>query len=322
VRQINAAFVTAAALVYAGLLAAQNAPMPLPPVKKVTAKNKSLARDPSFEHPKSRAWRFSDWPPRPKTRDRPAPESIFYSQDVVHSGRWSICFDHTTVGPDRTLGVRQVLKPEVLAPFDGQRMRLSAWVWVARGPSVYSGRLTLRQWGHRGAPPISATTVRICGRRGVWTYNSREFTFRFGQTQRADVNVWFRSTPNPKDAPVCFLDDVNLEVLSDPAFAAESLGGQTVFKPDNRLPLRLKVSSGVWAQGIHNVRWDVTSLDGRISYAHASALLTTPISIVEAHLPALPDGPYAVRVALGTKPNERNYEVLIPFRLASGPFLR
>ena len=281
-----------------------------------------LLRDSGFEDGNAKAWRFSDWPPRPKTRDRPSPQSIFYSQDVVHSGKWSVCLDHTTVGPDRILGVRQLLSREALAPYDGRRVRLSAWMWVARGPEVYTGAFGMRQWGQRGAPPFGGARLRLTGRRGEWSQCSREFTLHLGDTQRADVNVWLRATPGQDDSPVCYVDDVRLEVLAERALGVDLLSGQTLTLPDTALPLRVTVAAEAWGQGMRCLRWDVTAPDGRHSHRSGRLRLAGPVSVVEALAPGLPEGRYAVRAALGGTDDERRHEVLLPFRLAAGPFAR
>ncbi len=294
----------------------------LPPLAAQPNQDILLVRDSSFEDAAAKAWRFADWPPRPKTGAKPRPESIFYSTNIVHSGKQSVCFDHTTVGPDRVLIAQQKLKAEPLRPYDGRRMRLSAWVWVARGPRVYGGRLTMRQWGKRGAPPIAAHTLRLLGRRGEWTYSSQEFTFHMGNTQRADVGVGFKATPSQADSPVLYVDDVKLEALAEPAIQAELLAGRVVPTTDKRLPLRVHVADKVWPRGLRDLRWDITSPDGRSSYRHAATQLAAALCVVEVELPKLAPGQYAVRLALGSAPNRREHETLLPFQLAAGPFAR
>ena len=300
----------------------QGAGRPLPPLKEAARDDVLLISNSGFEEPGSKAWRFSDWPPRPKTGARAAPESILYSQDIVHSGKHSVCIDHTTVGPDRILLVQQGVKAEDLKPHDGGKLRLSLWVWVARGPAVYGGSLGMRQWGERGRPPFGGCRMRFAGRRGEWTHCSKEFPFRFGDTRRADITVGLRATPDQAGSPVCYVDDVKLEALSEPALVVESLGGQTLSKPDTRLPLRVRVAPSTWGEGLKHLRCDVTSPAGTESYAHANSVLDASVSTVEVSVPALSDDSYAIRAALGAKPNERTHETLIPIRLASGPFVR
>lgn len=295
---------------------------PLPRPRQAPPKDINLLRNSDFEDPHSNAWRFSDWPPRPETSDRLIARSVFYAQEVIHSGTWAVGFDHTTVGPDRTLGARQLLKRDTLARYDGQRLRLSGWIWVARGPSVYRGTLGMRQWGERGTPPFGGTSLHLIGKRGEWTYCEREFTFRVGNTKRADVNLWLGSPPDKANAPVCYVDDVRLDALAAPELRVELLAGKTLFAPDRKLPLRVNVADSAWQKAQRFLRWDVTSPDGLQSHAHREIALQLQGSIVEAYVPALPEGAYAIRVALGSQPHGRDYETLLSFRIAKGPFAR
>ena len=305
-----------------GLGAVLQAAEPLPPLRQAPPKDVNLLRNSGFEDPQSKAWRFSDWPPRPKTRDRLIARSVFYAQDVIHSGAWAVGFDHTTVGADRTLSARQMVAAETLAAYDGRRMRLSGWIWVAQGPSVYRGTLGMRQWGKRGAPPFGGCRIYLTGKRGEWTYCKREFTFRLGNTKRADVNLWLGSLPDTSNAPVCYVDDVRLEVLAAPELAVELLAGKTLFAPDRKLPLRVTIADSAWQKGMRCLRWDVTSPDGLQTHAHRETALGSPLSIVEAQVPALAEGDYALRLALASQPHGRDHETLVSFRIAKGPFAR
>jgi len=294
----------------------------LPPLAASSSEDVMLVRDPSFEDAKAKAWRFSDWPPRPKTRATPKPESIFFSTDIVQSGKQSICLDHTTVGPDRIFLAQQKLKAEALRPYDGRRLRMSAWVWGARGPRVYGGTLTIRLWGKRGAPPIGHKTLRVLCRRGHWTHSSQEFTLHMGKTQRADIGIGFKATPDQADSPVLYVDDIKLEVLADPEVSAELLSGRVVTTADKRVPLRVTIADKTWAKGLRHVRWDVTTADGRSSFGNGTTRVTAKLAVVEAELPELAPGSYAIRIALGSAPNRRDHETLLPFQLAAGPFAR
>jgi len=292
----------------------------LPPLRALEEANIILNNDPGFESREQKAWRFSDWPPREKTIDRLIGRSVFYSKEEVHHGDSAVCFDLGTVGPDRYLAATQGFDAERIKPHDGRKLRLSAWVYLARGPDVYTASLGIRQWGKPGKPPVSATSIRMQAMKGKWSYYERTFTLRLGETRRGDFKVSFKTPPAGQDAPVCYVDDCKLEVLSDPALDITVLAGATIAGPDRLLPFRVKVDAAEWKQGLRHLRWDVTSEDGRRSLAQSTVELSTAQSIVEATLPRLPYGRYGLRVSVGSQPNERTYEVLNQFRYARGPF--
>lgn len=313
-------FAASGPLAFASLALPQNAGARLPPVNLQEPENVDLVDNSGFEDPESKSWRFSDWPPREGTRDQLIAKSVFYSQDVVHTGDWAICFDLTTVGQDRTLLAQQKGSAEVLAPYDGRRMRLSAWLWQARGRAGYQGGLTLRQWGTPGTPPLSHVSVRMPGVQGEWAYCSSEFTLRIGETRRWDVGVGMRQVPDLNDSPVIYVDDVKLEALAEPRVSARLLCGETVFLPDNVLPIKVELADEAWGEGLRSLRWNVTSPDGLTGYDEGDMALNTQSSVVEVTVPELPEGSYAVRLAVGAEPGERDCEVLLPFRRAEGPF--
>jgi len=310
----------AGALVFASLAQPQNGGAKLAPLNLQAPENVDLVDNSGFEAPQSKSWRFSDWPPREGTRDQLIAESVFYSQDVVHVGDWALCFDLTTVGQDRVLLAQQKGSAEVLAPYEGRRMRLSAWLWQASGRAGYQGGLTLRQWGAPGTPPLSHVSVRMPAVQGEWAYCSSEFTLRMGETQRWDVGVGMRQVPDLSVSPVVYVDDVKLEALAEPRVSARLLCGETVFLPDNVLPIKVELADDAWGEGLRNLRWNVTSPDGLTGYDQGDLALNTPSSVVEVTVPELAEGGYAVRLAVGAKPGERDCEVLLPFRRAEGPF--
>jgi hypothetical protein len=291
----------------------------LPPLQTQSVENAELLVNADCEKPDT-GWRFTDWPPRPDTYDRLIAKSIFYSHDVVHSGQYALCYDLRTVGSERTLAITQTLSRDALAPYDGRRLRLSGWLWLASGPGYYNGTLGMRQWGEPGTPPFGGANMDIGGSRGEWSYVSREFVFHLGETKRADVNVWLRNIPDPTIAPVVFVDDVKLEVLADPPLVVELLAGRVISRPDTRLPLRVKINPASWQEGLRSLRWDVTTPDGRRSWSSAHIALTEPLTLIELPLPGLAEGPFALRVALGKSPGDRNHEVLLPFQMLEGPF--
>ncbi len=314
-----------ACLVVAGRLAAQNAAAPpssaLPPLSAPPVENVQLLTNPGFEEPDT-GWRFAEWVQREGASDKRVAASTVYSPDVIHTGRTALCFDHSMVGPERLLGLRQVLTREQLAPYDGRRFRVSAWFWLAKGPPYYQGTLCVRQWNGVAPGPFGGTALPIGGSQGEWFYCAREFDFRLADTQRADVNVWLPNVPEVSQAPRIFVDDAQLEVLADPPLNVELLCGTTVFQPDDRLPVRVEVAEAVWQQALTGLRWNVTTPDGLRSLAEGDATLSAPTSLAEVRLPRLADGSYAVRFALGRAAGERTHEVLIPFRRATGPFAR
>lgn len=300
---------------------AWTAPTLLPPLRPQTVANPQLLTNPSFEEA-DKGWGFSDWPPREKTSDRLIARSIFYSQDVVRTGRQALCFDLSTVGPERLLAIHQNVSRAQLEPYEGRAMRLSAWLWIAKGPAYYGADSNLRLWGDENTPIVAAPGFNLGGSQGEWQRGSVEFTLKLGSTRKADVNVYLPNVPEVAKAPLVFVDDVSLEVLADLPLKAELLCGVVVSEPDDRLPLRVTVSPEAWAQGLRGLRWDVTSPDGLRSYVSGASALTERLSLVEAKLPRLAEGQFAVRLALGKATADRTYEVLLPFRRAAGPFAR
>ena len=103
----------------------------LPPLQAQPVENMQLLANPGFETPDT-GWGLYEWPPREKTSDQLTGHFIYYSQDVVHSGKVALCFDFTQLTPERLLAARQNVKPESLAPYEGRMIRSSAWIWVAR----------------------------------------------------------------------------------------------------------------------------------------------------------------------------------------------
>ena len=308
------------ATLLASLASAQVASLPPPNVQQT--EHVQLLKDSSFEEPEAGAWRFSDWPPRPDTGARLIANSVYVSDSVVHDGERAACFDLTTVGQDRILLAQQRFGVDRLAPHDGRRVRLSAWIWVAQGPSGCQGRLTLRQWGKPGTPPLSHATVSLPGVRGEWSHGSTEFVLRVGETTRGDVGVGLRQVPDLTQSPVVYIDDISLEVLASPAFEANLLCGKTLYAPDKAVPVRLSVSSNAWSDGLRFLQWDLTATDGRTSHAHGTQELSNAQATIEIDIDALPPGMWAARLALGRAPRERTHERLLPFQKVDGPFAR
>lgn len=245
-----------------------------------------------------------------------------YSSDIVHSGKRSLRIDLRKVRPDRSLLVHQRFGRELLEPYDGRRVRLSAWMWIAAGPQVFQGTMNMRQWADPGTPPfgngIGAT--RIGGSRGEWLYAENEFLLALGPTRRADVTVGFRAPPATTSAPVCYLDDFRLEVLPRRPLTAERLRGRVLFAPAKGLPVCVRVSDDAWQKGRRYLRWDITTADGLHSLRSREVELRSPVSIVEPEWAKLVADEYAVRLALGARSGERLAETLIPFRWAEGPY--
>ncbi len=306
----------------APLCAPQGAALELPALRAEASANIELVANSGFEDPEAKGWYFSDWPPRKDTGAKLIAKSVFYSQDVAHSGKRALCFDLTTVGEDRILLAQQKLSAESLAQYDGRRMRLSAWVWLAQGPPGYQGGLTMRQWGASGTPPLSSVHVRLPATRGQWRQCATEFTLRMGETRRADVGVGMRQVPDLTGSPIIFVDDVKLEALTPPDLSAELLCGRTLFSPDDVLPVKVEVSDEAWQAGLRQLRWNVTSPDGRRSYEQGDVALASKSAVVEVSASGLPEGSYAARLAIGAAPGERRHEVLLTFRRAEGPFGR
>jgi len=292
--------------------------LPAPVLEQL--ENVETLDDGGFEEPGSKAWRFRDWPPRPDTSDRLIANSIHYSDSVVHSGDGGVCLDLKTVGADRILLAQQEYSVERLRPYDGRLVRLSAWIWVAQGPSGFQATLTMRSWGKPGAPPLEAKCLRLPGVRGEWAYAELPFRLRLGETTRWDITVGARQVPDLKDSPILYVDDVRLDVLAEPRLRAELLCGRVVARPDAVLPLRISVSEAGLMAGLTHARWDITTADGLTTRKSGDVALTALPNIVSIVLPVLADGDYAVRVALGTRVDERAVEVLVPFKRTGGPF--
>ena len=305
-------------LLWAGAVRGQG--QELPPLREAPAEPPQLLSNPGFEETPSPAWRFSDWPPRPETGDRPVAKSVYYSDAVAHTGERSLCFDLTTVGSDRILLAQQRFGADILREHDGKRLRLSAWIWVARGQAGCQGTLTLRQWGAPGTPPLSHATVRLPGARGEWTQAATEFVLRLGETRRGDVGVGLRQVPDLRHSPVVHIDDIRLEAVPAPALRAEWLSGRTVMAPDRLVALKVQVAQTAYDDGCRNLRWDLTTEDGLTSTGGGDRELDSPVSLLEVDVSALPVGRRAMRLAIGGRPGERTAEVLLPFRKATGPF--
>ena len=296
-------------------------PVVLPPLCLEQPENIQLIKDGDFETPEDKAWRFSDWPPRKDTGAKLIAKSIYVSEDVVHTGERAVCIDLTTVGADRTLLIQQGYPLEVLKPYDGRRVRLSAWIWVAQGPSGYQGTLSVRQWGERGKPPLGSRRVRLPGARGEWSQGTTEFTLRLGETTRGDITVGAGQVPDLKNSPLLYVDDVRLEVVAAPRLSASLPRGTVVSAPDQTVPVKVSVSEQAFAGGLRHLRWNITTPDGRTGYAEGDVELDSTHRILEIPVPAwLPDGECGLRVALGKTPGGRTTEVLLPFSKASGPF--
>lgn len=306
-------------LAMAGLTRAQS-PVLLPPPVLEQLGNIETLSDGGFEAPDSKAWRFSDWPPRPDTSDRLIADSIRHSDSVVHSGGGAICLDLKTVGEDRILLVQQKHSVEKLRPYDGRLVQLSAWIWVAQGPSGFQADLTMRTWGKPGAPPLGSRRLRLPGVRGEWACAELPFRLRLGETTRWDITVAARQVPDLRDSPIVYVDDVRLDVLAEPKLRVELLCGSTILKPDNFLPVRISVTEPVLAAGLRHAHWDITTPDGLTTRKSGNVPLTALQTITSIALPPLADGDYAMRVALGSRAGERAVEVLVPFKRTGGPF--
>ncbi len=291
----------------------------LPELHSVESAALNLLVDPGFEDPESGAWRFTDWPPRPETGDRLIADSVLYTAEQAWEGEHAIVFDLTTIGADRTLIAQQRIDPELLAPHDGQRMRLAASILLAGGPTAQRVMMTIRQWGESG-PPIDHHSMRMTADVNDWTHWIIEFTFRMGETRRADVNVTIGQSPDLTNSPVVFVDDVRLEVLQEPTLDATLLSGSTFMTPDDGLPVEVTVSAQAWRDGLRALRWDLTTPDGLTGFTGNAVEPSGRTFVLEVPVHQLSEGRYAVRLALGHEPGERLHEVLLPFRRAEGPF--
>jgi hypothetical protein len=128
--------------------------------------------------------------------------------------------------------------------------------------------------------------------------------------------------PDLNDSPIVYVDAVKLEVLAEPRLRARLLSGRTLFVPDDVLPIKIEVGEAAWNDGLRSLRWNITSPDGLIGHAEGDLALAGASSVVEVTVPEIPEGRYAVRLALGAEPGERATEVLLPFHRAEGPFAR
>ena len=292
----------------------------LPPLNLQETANVEILVNSDFEDPDAKAWVFSDWPPRPETGAKLIADSVYYTQDVAHSGEWSLCLDLTTVGDDRILLAQQKFGLDKLAPHDGRPARLSAWILLGSGPAGYQGGLSMRQWGPPGAPPIVGRSLRMAGSVDEWAYHKLEFTLRLGETTRGDATVGMRQVPELRDSPIIYVDDVKLEILGEPDLRARLQCGAALFSPDAILPVRVDIAGEAWEAGMRSLRWNVTSPDGLTGFAEGDLTLSSPTTVVELIVPELAEGRYAARLALGAAPGERAAEVLLPFRKVAGPF--
>ena len=315
----------AAALCLGGLLcvclAVAQGGAPLPPLNLQPDTGPNLLSNASFEDADAGGWRFSDWPPRPDTSDRLIADSIRYTDEQAQDGRQCLVYDLTTVGEERILIAQQALTGEQLAPWDGQRMRLGAWILLASGPTAQDVMMTMRQWGESG-PPLDAHSLRMTADVNEWSRWSTEFVFRMGETRRGDVNISVRQSPDLTNSPVVYLDNVSLEVLLPPPLDARVLSGETLLTPDDSLPVEVAVSEEAWDDGLRALRWDITTPDGLTGLAGDDVTLDARDGVVVVPVPSLSEGRYALRLALGRAPGERTHEVLLPFRRAEGPFAR
>ena len=155
-----------------------------------------------------------------------------------------------------------------------------------------------------------------------WVEASTEFTLRVGETTRGDITVGARQVSDIATAPVLYVDDVKLEVIQEPPLAARPLTGETLMKPDNVLPLKVELSNQAWKDGLRHLRWNVTSPDGLRAFGEGDVELTEREGVVEPAVPDVPEGRYAVRLAIGDSPGGRRYETLVHFRRGEGPFAR
>jgi len=292
----------------------------LPPLNLQETPNVEILANGGFEDPEAKAWVLSDWPPRPETGAKLIADSIYYTQDVAHSGEWSLCLDLTTVGDDRILLAQQKFSLAKLAPHDGRPARLSAWILLGRGPAGYQGGLSMRQWGPPGAPPIVGRSMRMAGSVDEWAWHSQSFTLRLGETTRGDATVGMRQVPDLRDSPIIYVDDVKLEILGEPDLRARLQCGAALFAPDAILPVRVDIAGEAWEAGMRSLRWNVTSPDGLTGFAEGDLTLASATTVVELIVPELAEGRYAARLALGAAPGERAAEVLLPFRKVDGPF--
>ena len=292
----------------------------LPPLAPAQPQTINLLDDSGFEDPESNAWGFSDWPPREETGARLIAESIRFTDEQAFEGDRCLVLDLTTVGADRTLIAQQKLSAENLAPWDGSRMRLSAKVLLGAGPTAQRVGMTLRQWGEDGL--LDHQSVRITADVNEWAEGQREFVLRMGQTTRADVNVTVGQTPNLTNSPIVYLDEVRLEVLSEPALDASLPWGAVLPTPHDSLPVAVRISQEAWDAGRRSLRWDITGPEGSHSFSHGELALRTRTPVLSIDVAQLTEGRHALRLALGSEPGERWREVLVQFTRAEGPLDR
>ena len=319
---VRSAAIRVALLLVVGRLVAQPSGVELPPLADQPSENVSLIANGGFEDPESPAWVLSDWPPRPDTGARLIAESITYSEDQVRSGQRSLRIDLSTVEEDRHLLAQQRFSREALAPFEGRRVRMSAWAWLERGPPGFQASLSIRQWGQPGAAPVSHGRLWLPTVQAEWVEGSREFTLQLGETTRGDITVDARQVADLATSPVIYVDDVRLEVLAEPPLTAELLRGETLLSPDTVLPVKVELSDQALADGLRHLRWNVTSPDGLRGLAEGDVQLASATRVLDLVVPDLPEGRYAVRLAIGRERGGRDAETLLPFRRGRGPFAR
>ena len=92
--------------------------------------------------------------------------------------------------------------------------------------------------------------------------------------------------------------------------------------PVQAVAVKVDLSGEAFAEGQRHLRWNITSADGLTSFAEGDAVVKGRSSVVEIPVPELPDGAYGVRLAAGKKAGERTTELLLPCRIAEGPFAR
>ena len=155
-----------------------------------------------------------------------------------------------------------------------------------------------------------------------WVEGSREFTLQLGETTRGDITVDARQVADLATSPVIYVDDVRLEVLAEPPLTAELLRGETLLSPDTVLPVKVELSDQALADGLRHLRWNVTSPDGLRGLAEGDVQLASATRVLDLVVPDLPEGRYAVRLAIGRERGGRDAETLLPFRRGRGPFAR
>ena len=158
--------------------------------------------------------------------------------------------------------------------------------------------------------------------RAEWVEHTTEFTLRLGQTTRGDITIGLRQAADPGKSPIVYVDDVRLDVIMAPPLNARLLRGTVVMTPEKVLATKVDLSEEAWAEGLRHIRWDITSMDGLTSFAEGDVVVSGRSSVVEMPIPKLPDGEYGVRLAAGKEAGERNMELLLPCRIAEGPFAR